>query len=81
MCGGGARFSPRSSAQELAASGVSRLSERLPEALEPFERSGVLCDALGIALRETIVAVRRAECDLFDGATDDEIVAPTRERH
>jgi glutamine synthetase len=68
-------------ADALAARGVERLPASLDDAVDRFERSEVMRSGLGSSLHETIVAVRRAECALFAGATDDEVVAATRWRH
>jgi glutamine synthetase len=68
-------------AEDLAARGIERLPRNLPEVLTHYEHSNVLTEAFGVALHETIAAVRRAECELFDGLTDDEIAAATRWRH
>ena len=67
--------------ETLAARGIERLPASLPEAVEHFEHNDVLRDALGGDLHETLVAVRRAEIELFEGQTDEEIVAATRWRH
>ena len=67
--------------EELARLGVSRLPASLPEALEHYEKSEVLAEALGHELYETIAAVRRAEVELFAAASPDEIAAATRWRH
>jgi glutamine synthetase len=67
-------------AAELAARGVARLPQTLPEATGHLERSDVLRDAMGPALFEAFLAVRRAETELFADAAPDEIVARTRWR-
>jgi glutamine synthetase len=67
--------------KELAASGVDRLPTSLPEALERFEKSRLLRDALGEELFVTIEAVRRAEVELFSEASPDEIARASRWRH
>jgi glutamine synthetase len=69
------------SSDELTAARVARLPRSLPEALEHYEGSTVLAQALGDALFETIAAVRRAEVALFAGSTPDEVAAATRWRH
>jgi glutamine synthetase len=66
---------------ELAAAGATRLPASLPAALECYEASTVLAEALGDALHETIAAVRRAELALFAGSSPDEVAAATRWRH
>jgi len=66
---------------ELAAAGATRLPASLPEALEHYEASTVLAEALGDSLHETIAAVRRAELALFAEFSQDEVVGATRWRH
>jgi glutamine synthetase len=66
--------------EELAARGVTRLPQTLAEATGHLERSDVLRDAMGPALFEAFVAVRRAETELFADVAPDEIVARTRWR-
>jgi glutamine synthetase len=68
-------------AEQASGRAVERLPATLGAAVDRFEASEVLRAAFGEQLHETIVAVRRAECALFAGATDDEIVAATRWRH
>jgi glutamine synthetase len=67
-------------AAELAARGISRLPQTLPEAAACLEASGVLRDALGDPLLQAVLAVRRAEAELFAAASPDEITARTRWR-
>jgi glutamine synthetase len=69
------------SATELAAAGAARLPESLPEALERYEASTVLAEALGDPLYETIAAVRRAELALFAQSSPAEVAVATRWRH
>jgi glutamine synthetase len=69
------------SAAELAAAGATRLPASLPEALERYEASTVLAEALGDPLHETIGAVRRAEVALFAESSPDEVALTTRWRH
>jgi glutamine synthetase len=69
------------SAEHLAAAGASRLPASLAEALESYEASTVLAEALGESLHETLAAVRRAELDLFSDSSPDEVTAMTRWRH
>ena len=66
---------------ERAVLGADRLPTSLPEALEHYEKSQVLAEALGHELYETIAAVRRAEIELFATASPDEVAAATRWRH
>ncbi|MFI0776687.1 glutamine synthetase [Streptomyces sp. NPDC021212] len=58
-----------------------RLPTSLPAALEHFEDSAVLREAMGDPLFESIAAVRRAEAALFEKATPQEIAAATRGRY
>ncbi|EFL20874.1 putative glutamine synthetase [Streptomyces himastatinicus ATCC 53653] len=58
-----------------------RLPTSLLGALEHFEDSAVLREALGDPLFESIAAVRRAEAALFEKATPQEIAAATRGRY
>ncbi|HLN06667.1 MAG TPA: glutamine synthetase family protein [Acidimicrobiales bacterium] len=85
---GGLRLGPEVSVDpaslddgERARLGVSRLPTSLGEALEHYEKSEILAEALGHELYETIAAVRRAEIELFAAASPDEIAAATRWRH
>ncbi|MEO1058361.1 MAG: glutamine synthetase, partial [Actinomycetota bacterium] len=63
------------------ARGIERLPANLIAATDEFARDEVLRRELGVALHETLVAIRRAEIDLFADSTDDEVVAATRWRH
>jgi glutamine synthetase len=58
-----------------------RLPSSLAEALDHFERSEVLREALGEKLFGAVTAVRRAENELFEGASPQEIAAATRGRY
>lgn len=69
------------SADELAAAGAAPLPSNLPEALERYEDSSVLAEALGEPLFETIAAVRRAELALLADATPEDVAILTRWRH
>ncbi len=65
---------------ELASRGIARLPRSLTEAAAAFEASGTLREAMGEPLFEAIGAVRRAEVELFDGVSADDVVARTRWR-
>jgi glutamine synthetase len=67
--------------EELARRAVNRLPQSLPEALEHLQRATVLRAAMGEALFDAFVAVRRAEVALFAGRSAEEVVAATRWRH
>ncbi|MFI6445291.1 glutamine synthetase [Kitasatospora sp. NPDC050543] len=60
---------------------VRRLPAGLPEAVEAYEKSAVLREALGEPLYDAVLAVRRAEIELFAGRSPEEIVAATRWRY
>ncbi|MEM9517341.1 MAG: glutamine synthetase family protein [Actinomycetota bacterium] len=63
------------------ARGIERLPATLIAATDQFAHDEVLRRELGVALHETLIAIRRAEIELFADATDDEVVAATRKRH
>jgi glutamine synthetase len=65
---------------ELDRRGIRRLPQSLPEAVAALEDSTVLREAMGNPLFEAFLAVRRAEVDLFAGASPDDIAARTRWR-
>ncbi len=67
-------------AEKLAARGVARLPQTLTEAADHFERSVVLREAMGPALFEAFLAVRRGEAELFADVSPDEVAARTRWR-
>jgi glutamine synthetase len=69
------------SAEELSAAGASQLPTSLGAALQHYETSTVLAEALGHPLHETIAAVRRAELELFADASPEEVAVATRWRH
>ncbi|GAA2434644.1 glutamine synthetase family protein [Streptomyces macrosporus] len=58
-----------------------RLPTSATEALEHFERSTVLREAMGDPLFEAFAAVRRAEIALFEGVAPQDVVAAVRERY
>ncbi|WP_326686602.1 glutamine synthetase [Streptomyces sp. NBC_01795] len=57
------------------------LPSSLAESLGRFERSEVLREALGETLFGAVAAVRRAENELFEGASSQEIAAAIRGRY
>jgi glutamine synthetase len=69
------------SEEALAAAGAERLPSSLDEALERFAACDVLAEAMGPALFETVIAVRRAEIAHFADASEEDIVAATRFRY
>jgi len=58
-----------------------RLPQSVVEAVEHLEKDGRLRAAFGDPLFEAFVAVRRAEAELFDGWSADEVAAATRWRY
>lgn len=65
---------------ELSIHGVRRLPQSLDEAINHLERSDMLREAMGDALFEAILAVRRGEAALFAGTGAEEVAAQTRWR-
>jgi len=65
---------------EFAGRELRRLPRTLAEASDCLERDAVLRSAMGEALAEAFLAVRRGEAETFAGASPDEIVAQTRWR-
>jgi glutamine synthetase len=65
---------------DLAASGVRRLPQSLDQATGAFEESDLLRGAMGETMFEAFLAVRRAEIELFGGASPADVVARTRWR-
>jgi glutamine synthetase len=61
--------------------GITRLPTSLAESLEAFEADDAVPAAFGPALTESIVALRRSELELFEGAEDSELAAATRWAH
>ncbi len=65
---------------ELAERGTRRLAQSLGESVGALEASDVLREAMGEPMFEAFLAVRRAEIELFAGASPAEVVARTRWR-
>lgn len=65
---------------ELARRGIVRLPQSLTEAADAFEASDLLRTAMGDPLFEAVLAVRRAETELFADSSPDDVVARTRWR-
>jgi glutamine synthetase len=65
---------------ELAERGIRRLPQSLGESARALERSAVLREAMGDPMFEAFLAVRRAEIELFTGASPADVVARTRWR-
>ncbi len=66
--------------EDLAACGARRLPESLAESVSLLSGSETLREAMGEPMFEAFLAVRRAEIELFAGASAEEIVARTRWR-
>lgn len=60
---------------------AERLPASLPEAIDAYEKSALLRQALGPELYEAVLAVRQAEAELFSGHTDTDAIAAVRWRH
>ncbi|WP_441249706.1 glutamine synthetase [Kitasatospora sp. McL0602] len=60
---------------------AERLPTTLPEAIDAYEKSVLLREALGAHLFAAVLAVRRAEAELFALRTDAEIIEATRWRY
>ena len=65
---------------ELAERGTRRLAQSLGESVSALEASDVLREAMGDPMFEAFLAVRRAEIELFAGASPADVVARTRWR-
>jgi glutamine synthetase len=68
-------------AEELAKRDIRALPSRLQDAAAAWAADEVFTEAFGLEFVDTIAAVRRAEARLFDGASEEEIVARTRWKH
>ena len=68
-------------AGELAERGIRALPSQLAEAVEAWEADEVFAEAFGFEFVDTIATVRRAEIELFAGATNEQIVERTRWKH
>jgi glutamine synthetase len=67
--------------EELRALGTTRLPGSLDEALPHLEGCDLLREAMGEALFEAFLAVRRGEVELFRDTSPDDVVAATRWRY
>jgi glutamine synthetase len=65
----------------MAERGISRLPMSLLESVAAFEVDEALTTAFGADLTESILALRRSEIGLFEGASDAELAAATRWLH
>ncbi len=66
---------------DLADRGITRLPQRLDDAVAAFLAEPVLAEAFGPELTDTIAAVRTAEIARFAGASPAEVVAASRWTH
>jgi len=60
--------------------GIARLPQSLTASTDEFGASAMLLEAMGEPMFEAILAVRRAEAELFAGVSPDDVVARTRWR-
>lgn len=60
---------------------AERLPASLPEAIDAYEKSALLRQALGPELYETVLAVRRAEAEAFAMHTDADVIEAVRWRY
>ena len=67
--------------EERARRGITRLPTSLAESVAAFEADDVLRDALGEAVTDTVVTVRKGEIALLEGAAPEQIADVTRWRH
>ena len=69
------------SEHEREAKGIARLPESLPEALDALDKDSVLLKAMGPALAESYLAVKRSEADFYQGKSPEDIAAWHRLRY
>ena len=67
--------------EELDRRGIRRLPTSLPESTDALAADPVLRDALGSALIDSVIAVRRSEIERFADASAEEIVRALRWAH
>src|SRR5262249_15042561 len=65
---------------ELAERGTRRLPQSLTETADALEANDLLRGAMGEPMFEAFLAVRRAEVQMFAGASPEDVVARTRWR-
>jgi glutamine synthetase len=76
----GLRLPPEVTVDPASVEGIPRLPQSLPEAAGHLEADAGLRAAMGDALFEAYLAVRRAETALFDGKEPEEVADATRWR-
>ncbi|MEU1437069.1 glutamine synthetase family protein [Streptomyces sp. NPDC005786] len=72
---------PETRNDPAALGSAERLPASLSEATDAFEKSALLRQALGLELYEAVLAVRRAEAELFAGQTDADVIEAVRWRY
>lgn len=77
----GMELPPETRGDPAALGNAERLPASLPEATDAFEKSALLRQALGPELYEAVLAVRRAEAELFAGHTDADVIEAVRWRY
>ncbi|MFD7868788.1 glutamine synthetase family protein [Streptomyces sp. NPDC057682] len=77
----GPSLPPETTADPASLDLAERLPASLPEAIDAYEKSVLLREAFGPQLYEAVLAVRRAEAELFAQSTDAGIVEAVRWRY
>ncbi|WP_151769937.1 glutamine synthetase family protein [Streptomyces abyssomicinicus] len=72
---------PETRSDPAALGAAERLPASLSEATDAYEKSALLRQALGRELYEAVLAVRRAEAELFATHTDTDVIEAVRWRH
>ncbi|MFD7877812.1 hypothetical protein ACFV5G_27565, partial [Streptomyces sp. NPDC059766] len=72
---------PETPGDPAALGAAERLPATLPEAIDAYEKSALLREALGPELYGTVLAVRRAEAELFSMHADADVVEAVRWRY
>ncbi|MFJ9952653.1 glutamine synthetase [Kitasatospora sp. NPDC091207] len=77
----GLSLPPETLSDPAALGSAERLPASLPEATDAYEKSALLRQALGPELYENVLAVRRAEAELFAAHTDEDVIEAVRWRY
>ncbi|MGW1226484.1 glutamine synthetase [Streptomyces sp. NPDC002530] len=77
----GQSLPPETTADPASLDLAERLPASLPEAIDAYEKSVLLREAFGPRLYEAVLAVRRAEAELFAGSSDADIAEAVRWRY
>ena len=72
---------PETLSDPAALADAERLPASLPEATDAYEKSALLRQALGPELYESVLAVRRAEAELFAAHRDEDVIEAVRWRY